>query len=158
MCPSFFDQLSLEKRHMTHGTQMPYLNSTGSKILQSPNKHGEIKHWKLHLCLLDSAAHRAHQYQRRCWRLYGVQIGKDEMWWSDCPTHAANGAVARVKSALSAEPFFLNMFLSKMQSSTFFICDSSHVEFQIPSNSLCMWWLLIQECECVCVMIKYWHV
>lgn len=137
-----FNQLLLEKRPLTHGAQIPSLNLPASRILQSP-KHGEIRHRMWHPWLLDSAAQLARQYQRRCWRLCGVQTGKDGMLWWDCPTPAASGAVARVKSALCAEPCFLNrrLVLSLMQSSTLFLCDSfisSHLDFlkfHIPSNS-----------------------
>lgn len=73
-----FYQLLLEKRPLTHGTQIPSLNLPVSRVLQSP-KHGKIKRWIRHLWLLDSAAQLAQQSQRRCLRLYGVQTGKDGM-------------------------------------------------------------------------------
>lgn len=42
------------------------------------------------------------------------------MSWLDCPTPAASGAVAKVKSVLCAEPGFTNvhLVLSLLQSST----------------------------------------
>lgn len=149
-----FNQLLLEKRPLTRGTQIPSLNSPASRILQSP-KHGEIKHRMWHPWLLDSAAQLARQSQRRCWRLYGVQTGKDGTWWSDCPTPAASGAVARVKSALCAEPCFLNigLVLSLMKSSTLFLCDSLISSLPHPIQLTVHVFLLIQKCDRVLCLL-----
>lgn len=145
----------LQKKPSTNGPQMPSLSLAITKIQPSP-KHGETAQGLWRLWRMGTAAQLALPSQRTYWRRSGVQTGKDEMWWSDCLTHAANGAAARVKSVLCVKT------LSPVQNSTLSsvlpLCLKS-LDFYLfiylfSFNYTCIsYFQLIQDCD---TTLKMW--